>query len=138
MDPQIAIAVIGLIGVIVGSVLTGGAALYIQRSSNKALEVDELRKRRVAIIYDLFGSRYVLNADYKASSSEVQVFNTSMALVSVYFSNDADVIAAYDKLMNTKNDDNLLNMLRIAAKKHAGLDSLDTHLKRVMTVNAER
>jgi hypothetical protein len=102
MDPQIAAAILGLLGGVVGGAIAAWAAFRLQRKASQNLEKDEVRKRRVEIIYNLLGSRYVLNDSYDASSEEVQVFNTAMALFSVYFANDREVSEAYDKFLNSK------------------------------------
>jgi hypothetical protein len=135
MDSQLVSALLGFVGGVLSSAITTFTILYTRRSADKALETDEIRKRRVEIIYNLLGSRYVLTDKYQAASSEVQVFNTAMAAFSVYFTSDRAVAEAYDRFLNSKTDDNLTAMLSIAAKI-AKLDLLDTHLRRVMTVPA--
>jgi hypothetical protein len=135
MDAQLLSGLLGFVGGVLSSAITTSTILYTRRSEDKALETDEIRKRRVEIIYNLLGSRYVLMDKYQASSSEVQVFNTAMAAFSVYFANDGAAAAAYDRFLNSKTDENLTAMLSIAAKI-AKLDLLDTQLKRVMTIPA--
>ncbi len=135
MDAQIIAALLGFAGGVLSTAIGTATALYVKSAADKALESDEIRRRRVDIIYRLLGARYVLVENYQPSSSEVQAFNTAMAAFSVYFADDKVVTAAYDKFLNKKNDENLAEMLRAAAKI-AKLELLDTHLKRVMTVPA--
>ena len=123
-----------LVGVIIGA-LSATVPLYVYRQTDKRLEADEIRKRKVGIVLQLLGSRYVLNPEYAASSEEAMVFNTAMALFTVYFSNDRDVMKAYDSFLHSKTDANLVSLLRIAAKS-ADLDPLDSTLSRVVTVKA--
>ena len=137
MDVQLQSAIIGFVGGVLSTIITTVTVIYTRHLTDKSLESDEIRKRRVEIIYDLLGSRYVLSDNYHAASSEVQVFNTAMAAYSVYFTNDRAAAEAYDGFINSKTDDNLMAMLKTAAKL-AKLELLDTHLKRVMTVPARR
>lgn len=133
---EIATALLGLIGGLVGGAVSAWASIYVRRSADKSLESDEIRKRKVEIIYQLLGSRYVLSEGYRPSAVDVKVFNTAMSLFSVYFANDREVMSAYDRLLNDKSDGNIIAMLMTAAKT-AKLDLLDTHLKRVLTVPAK-
>jgi hypothetical protein len=135
MDPQILGGLLAFFGGVVATLITTGATLYAHRSSDRALERDEIRKRKVEIIYQLLGSRYILVENYRASSEEVRIFNTAMALFSVYFEKDREASVAYDRFITSKSDDNLTHMLSMAAKA-AKLDLLDSRLKRVVTVNA--
>lgn len=134
IDSQLLAALLGLLGGVFGGVPTVWAMLRIERKADATLEIDEVRKLKVGIIYDLLGSRYVLNSEYAASSNEVQVFNTAMALFSVYFANDREVAKAYDRFLNDRSNQNLFDMLKLAAR-HADLDLLDTQIAKVMSVN---
>lgn len=130
MDLNILLA---FFGGVLSTLATTWATLYTHRSSDRALERDEIRRRRVEIIYQLLGARYVLVDNYRPSTEEVRVFSTAMALFSVYFDKDRDVAIAYDGFLASKTDDNLVAMLSVAAKA-AHLDLLDSRLKQVMTV----
>jgi hypothetical protein len=133
MEQQIVSALSGVLGGAIGGLITIWAMFRIQRSTNVSLEYDEIRKKRVEIIYQLLGSRYVLMEGYPATESDVKSFNTAMSLFSIYFAKDPEVMSAYDRLLNSKSDDNIVQMLKVAAKT-ASLELLDTHIKRVMTV----
>jgi len=121
------------------SVLIALWALFEAREARKAadlnLEKDEIRRRKVEIIYSLLGSRYVLSSHYFPSSSEVKAFNTSMALFTVFFASHPEVVRAYDTFLTAKSDENLTRMLKVAASS-LGLDLLDSTVSRVVTVNA--
>jgi hypothetical protein len=134
MDQQLVNALIGFGGAILGSAITVGAMIVLQRKANRSIELDEIRKRKVEIIYQLLGSRYVLSENYQATETDVKAFNTAMALFSIYFAKHPKVMTAYDKVLNSKSDDNIVEMLRAAAET-ANLELLDTHIKRVMTVS---
>lgn len=125
--------VLAFVGGVISTLITTLATLYTHKASDRALERDEIRKRRVEIIYQLLGSRYILANNYDPSAEEVRVFNTAMALFSVFFDKDRDVAIAYDRFVSSKTDDNLLSMLSKAAKA-ADLDLLDSRLKNVVTV----
>jgi hypothetical protein len=135
MDPQIIGGLLGFFGGILSSVITTWAIFHARRSADRALEKDEIRKRKVEIIYQLLGSRYILSEAYNPSAGEVMVFNTAMALFSVYFAKDQGVATAYDRMMTNKTTENLLQMLSVAART-ADLELLDSTLGRVMSVKA--
>lgn len=104
-------------------------------SGDKNLEKDEQRKKRVDIVLQLLGARYVLCSDYRPSSEEVRIFNTAISLFPIYFADDKDSVAAFDSFMVAKSDENLIKLLR-AAGKASGLQLLDSQVQRVLTVNA--
>jgi hypothetical protein len=135
MSAEVVGGIFGLVGGLLGGCIAAWAAIYINRRQNAGLESDEIRRRKIDIIFQLLGSRYVLVKEYKAGSSEVQVFNTAMALFSIYFS-ETDVRAAYDKFLTHKTDENLIDMLKVAAQR-TGLDLLDSNVQRVMTVQPQ-
>lgn len=105
------------------------------RQQDKNLERDELRRRKVEIIYRLLGSRYVLVESYQASSTEVQVFNTAIAQFPVFFGEEMKVIEAYDNFRSDKSDANLIKLLQLAASV-VKLELPDSSLANVLTVNA--
>jgi hypothetical protein len=115
------------------AVISAGTTIWLAKKSNADLENDEVRRRKVEIIYSLLGSRYVLSSNYPASSDEVKVFNTSMSLFGVFFSSDRAVSRAYDAFKTTKSDENLLRMLQSAGQS-LGIDLLDSMIKDVLTV----
>lgn len=121
------------------SVLISLWALYESRiarkTSDQNLEKDEIRRRKVEIIYALLGSRYVLSDAYQPSANEVKVFNTSMALFTVFFAHNPEVVRAYDTFQTIKTDENLVRLLHTAAKSQ-GLELLDSSIKTVLTVKA--
>ncbi len=126
-----------LISAIIAFVTSAGTALlavYLHRRNDRNLEHDEVRKRKVEIVYQLLGSRYVLQESYPVSPEDAKVFNTAMCLCPAYFSADAEVTKAFDRFLGSKSDDNQIALLRVAAKS-AGLDPLDSTLKRVLTVS---
>lgn len=105
------------------------------RQQDRNLERDELRRRKVEIIYRLLGSRYVLVESYQASSVEVQAFNTAIAQFPVFFGDEMKVIEAYEKFRSDKTDANLIRLLQLAASV-AKLELPDSSLANVLTVNA--
>jgi hypothetical protein len=118
---------------IVGGAFAGAMTVYLSRQANKRLEQDEVRKRKIGIIYDLLGSRYVLQADYPASPDEVRIFNTAISLFPVFYHLDREVMTAFDRFHDSKTDDNLIALLRAAAKV-VNLEPFDSSLRRVVTV----
>jgi len=83
-------------------------------------------------------SRYVLNASYIASDVDVRDFNRAMARIPYAFSDNPDVIQAYDRMVANKTDDTLFGLLE-ASLAAAGLSKYAvarTHLSKVMTVVA--
>lgn len=121
-----------LISVVSGA-FAGLVTVYLARQADRRLELDEVRRRKIGIIYDLLGARYVLQEDYPASSDEVQIFNTAMALFPVFYHSDRDVMTAFDRFRESKSDDNLIALLRAAAKV-VNLDPFDSSLRRVVSV----
>jgi hypothetical protein len=119
----------GFLGAVIGS-LTTLLGIWLQ---SRSLEVDEIRRRKVDIIFRLLSSRYVLSTNYPASSAEVQVFNTALAGYSAYFAKDKDAVAAFDQFVSDKSDANLWRMLQVAAKA-ADLDLLTSNVRQVVTV----
>ena len=115
MNAEFLNAIFGLLGGVIGGGITAWATFRIQKQSNAGLEKDEVRRKKVEIIYNLLGARYVLTEQYNASSAEVQVFNTAIALFSVYF-HEEDIKKKYDKFITHKSDENLIEMLKAAAK----------------------
>ncbi len=89
---------------------------YHNRSVDKGLESSELRKKKIETVYKLLGSRYVLRTDYPASSEEVSVFNTALALFPIYFSDQPDALRAYDKFLSQSNIENFVELMEIAGK----------------------
>jgi hypothetical protein len=126
--------ILGFLGGLIGGGISAWTAFRIQKATNAALEKDEIRKKRVEIIYKLLGSRYVLTGSYNPSSNEVQEFNTAMSLFSVYF-NEPETRSKLDKFMTVKSDESLFEMLKAAAKT-ADLDLLDSTVSRTVTVSA--
>jgi hypothetical protein len=111
MSPELIGGLLGLIGGLLSGGLAAWASLHVQRQQSAGLENDEVRRRKIEIIFQLLGSRYVLTNNYLASSREVQVFNTAMALFSIYFS-EHEVRAAYDKFRTYNTDEILLTCSR--------------------------
>jgi hypothetical protein len=136
MDVQLQSAIIGFAGGVLSTIIITAVTMYMRYLTDKSLESDEIRKRRVEIVYNLLGSRYVLTEGYSAAAGEVQVFNTAMSAFSVYFTNDSDVRRAHDRFMTDKSDQNLALML-LAAAKVAQLDILDSQMTRTLTVPAK-
>ncbi|HYD15333.1 MAG TPA: hypothetical protein VEA77_02930 [Hyphomicrobium sp.] len=118
-----------------GAILGAVATLFAYWWQSRSLESDEIRRRKVEIIFRLLSSRYVLSTGYLASSAEVQVFNTALAGYSAYFAKDKDAVAAFDQFVCDKSDANLWRMLQVAAKS-AGLDLLTSNIQKVVTVPA--
>ena len=123
------IAILSLIVAITSNCLTW----YIYKSKDRKLEHDEVRKRKVEIVYQLLGARYVASDGYPASSDEVKSFNTALALLPIYFSDSPNVLKIYDRFVASKSDDNLASMLQIAADE-AGFSITDSIVRRVVTV----
>ncbi|MGE0751350.1 MAG: hypothetical protein AB7K64_12285 [Variibacter sp.] len=137
MTPELTGGLLGLIGGLISGALAALAAVYIHRSQNAALEKDEIRKRKVEVIFKLLGSRYVLSESYSASAQDVHSFNTAIALFTVYFSDNKEIMRRYDAFMQDKsNTDKLVELLREAAKE-ADLDLLDSSVRRVLTVKTQ-
>jgi hypothetical protein len=132
MNSEYLSAILGLLGGLAGGLISAWATLQVQKKSNADLEKDEIRRKKVQIIYNLLGSRYVISDTYNAGPTEVQVFNTAMALFSVYFQDD-DVRKKFDKFITNKTDENLIEMLKAAAKT-ADLDLLDSTISKIVTV----
>jgi hypothetical protein len=138
MGPEFIGGLLGFVGGIISGVIAAYATIHVDRFRNANLENDELRKRKVEIIYRLLGSRYVLSEGYEASSDEVRVFNTALALFTVYFADNKEIMRRYDAyLASPKDTDKLIELLREAGKS-AGLDLFDSNIKRVLTVRAKR
>ena len=134
MSPELLGGLLGLAGGVLSGALAAYAAIYVYRSQNAGLEKDEIRKRKVEIIFKLLGSRYVLSANYNASAEDVQVFNTAIALFTIYFSDNKEIMRRYDAfLQDQSNTDKLVELLREAAKS-ANLDLVDSSIRRVLTV----
>ena len=132
MDSQILLAIMGFLGAIIGGSLVLVAGRQQRRHDDRNLEQDEIRRRKMEIIYQLLGSRYVLQKNYPASSSEAQAFNTAIGGFSVYF-REPNVVEAYDRFLTSKTDDNLLKLLERAAGT-AGLQLMPSNLHRVISI----
>ncbi|HWL30518.1 MAG TPA: hypothetical protein VNQ50_00140 [Xanthobacteraceae bacterium] len=136
MNPEHLGAILGFIGGIFSGGLTAFTTIYIYRKQNKNLEIDQIRKGKVEIIYQLLGSRYVLAEHYGASAIDVHAFNTAMALFTVYFSGNKEIMRRYDAFrIDSKNTEKLIELLKEAAKE-VGLDLFDSHIKQILTVNS--
>jgi hypothetical protein len=136
MSPELMGAISGLAGGLLSGAIAGYATLYVQRVQNAGLERDEIRKRKVDIIFKLLGSRYVLMDNYSPSSEEVMQFNTAMSLFTIYFADSKEIMHRYDAFMQDKsNNDKLVELLRVAAKS-ADLDLMDSSIRRVLAVPA--
>jgi hypothetical protein len=55
MDQQLTSALIGFGGAVLGSIITVSAMNFLQRRASRSIELDEIRKRKVEIIYQLLG-----------------------------------------------------------------------------------
>ena len=134
MDSQLLSALLGMLGGIISGAIAAYAVIRVYRVQNANLEGDELRRKKVEIIYQLIGSRYVLSENYFATAQDVLVFNTAMALFTTYFSDNKEIMRRYDAFRSDpKNTDKLVELLREAGKS-AGLDLLDSTIKDVLTV----
>jgi hypothetical protein len=136
MSSEFTSGLLGFLGGLFSGALAAYATIYVYRSQNAALEKDEIRKRKVEVIFKLLGSRYVLATSYNASPIDVHVFNTAMSLFTVYFSDNKEIMRRYDSFMQDKsNDDKLVELLREAAKS-ADLDLVDSSIRSVLTVQS--
>lgn len=136
MSPELAGGLLGAVGGLFSGALAAFATIYVYRRQSASLERDEIRKRKVEVIFRLLGSRYVLSEKYNASPQDVQAFNTAMALFTVYFSDNKEIMRRYDSFMQDKTSNDKLVELLIEAAKSADLDLMDSNIRRVLTVNA--
>ena len=122
---------LGFLGGLLGGLFAAVATVWVYARQNRLLEEDEIRKRKVDIIFRLVGSRYVLDKDYPGSPEEVKHFNTSMSQLSVYFSKDKAVMDAFDSFMINPNSDEKLMELLVAAAASAQLDIRPSQMRSV-------
>jgi len=133
MDQALTPALFGFLGGVLGGVLGGWATIYVHWKSSKSLESDELRRKRIDIVYQLLGARYAFSKDHEATEQDAHDINTALSLFSVFFSDDKEIMQLYDRLKYEKSDGNLVALLQAAARK-VGLVLLDSQIQRVMSI----
>lgn len=133
---QIVTMVASLLSGALGGVAAIGAYLHGYLNTERT----ERRKQKIDLVQELMASRYVLDATYAASEVDVRDFNRAMARIPYVFSDNPEVISAFDKLITLKSTENLLALLEHALSA-AGLKQYTvsrSHLGRVLTVPFKR
>jgi hypothetical protein len=125
---------------IIGGGISGLAAVFAYAHGYLNIERIERRKQKIDLSQELMACRYVLVDTYSASDVDVRDFNRAMSRIPYVFSDNKQVIAAYDSFVVDKTTDKLLTLLE-ATLSASGLGQYAvsrSHLKNVMTVPRNR
>jgi hypothetical protein len=124
----------GAVGGFVGGAAAVGA--YVHGYFN--IERIERRKQKIDLAQELMATRFAFDANYHTSETEARDINRALARLPFVFSDNPDVIAAFDRMIAQKTDEHLFVLLEKSLEA-AGLKQYAvsrSHLARVLTVPA--
>jgi hypothetical protein len=135
--PDAVISVIsGLLGAIVGGLLTIRASLKAVEKTAADLEATEIRKQKIDCLVAVGGLRFVIGAGFAASIDYRLRWMYEMNKIVVLWSGDQEVVNNVRDILNSSTDEKMVKLIRSMGRSTSlPLTNLaDADLTRVMMI----